>query len=80
MEEKPSHSPWIIAALLLAIPCLYIAGYFTLSEARRLPAPGGNRILIRVYPADRVARLFWPMTKVESWATGEKVLAGARGQ
>jgi hypothetical protein len=82
MPENPPSSglATIAVAILLALPLLYVTSYFSLSEARRSPAPQGGLVLIRVYPADRIAQLFGPTTKLESWTTGEKVLAGSRGQ
>ena len=71
---RPSTAAPILAVLAIALPMIYVVGYFLIPETsdRNLPLIG--TATIRVFDASWQARIYWPMAKIEESISGQQIV------
>lgn len=77
-DEGMSKERKSIAAPILAVPAivlplllaLYVGGYFWLGNYITWMASDGYGRVVRVYPRQWMAAVYWPAATVEGWMTG----------
>lgn len=82
MTSRPSTAAPILAVLAIVLPfALYVGGYFWLGEWRDLgpSSPGLQQITFRIYGSELQAKLFQPVSVIESALTGRVVRIGVKG-
>jgi hypothetical protein len=74
MDDRPSSTFWLAAALLVLAPCTYPASYLLLGE-RRDSTDIYARVTqrARIFPNETLANAYGPLGKLESAMTGIEV-------
>jgi hypothetical protein len=81
MTSRPSTAAPILAVLAVALVALgaYVGGYFWLGQLCQSPITVTSWLndespeLLRVYPHQWQALMFWPVARIETWVRGESV-------
>lgn len=80
MSERRKKADWVIVAagvLAVFVPlAIYVVGYYAM--ATTVVNPNGKIAIVRLYDANWKYHIYRPAAQVESFLTGNQVLAGIR--
>ncbi len=73
-EERKYGAPLAACCIIIAILAAYVAGYFVLPiQVTKVGTFPGRPLVIRVYRHKWLAKVYWPLGKMEGTATGTDV-------
>jgi hypothetical protein len=67
-----------VVALLLALPVVYVGGYFLLPETSTRNFPQVGVATVRVFDAKWEVQVYQPMARIESQVSGRRILLSYR--